>query len=182
MSVWVLQLWQRFPSFNLLEHIMGTERLGNTARVNTLFNKHFNECNPRFYTPDIFSPFIFQNCVYQWSTLLYNSLFLGSLNSKPMMVYLMLNNTLMGTHNAYLNVMMKGKLETLVLKFSKQTKPDNDRRIRWVIPGSTHRPKERTRFHRNSHSVFVFVATERSWGKLCGWHTEETSSTFLFIY
>ena len=58
------------------------------------------------------------------------SLLLGSLNSKPMTVYLMLNNTLMGTNNAYLNVRMKEASETLLLKFSKQTKHDNDSRIR----------------------------------------------------
>lgn len=87
-------------------------------------------------------PIHFLELVCQWNTLFQNSLFLGSLNSKAMMVYLMLNNTLTGMYNAYLNVMMKEILETLLLKFSKQMEHDNDRRIRWVIPGSAHGPKQ----------------------------------------
>lgn len=64
-------------------------------------------------------------------------------------------------HNAYLKVMMKGTVETPMLKFSKHMKTDYDRHIKRVIPGSTHRPKKNKISQEFSSSLYFCSHREK---------------------
>lgn len=87
----------------------------------------------------------------------------------------------MGTNEAYLNVRTKEVSETLLLNFSKQTKHDGDAGLGEELLVQ-HVCLNRTRLHKNSPPLFTFPATEKSLGKLGGWHSEKRPSAFLFIY
>lgn len=65
------------------------------------------------HTADILFPFIFQNLVYQWNTLLWEQSpsFLKSQAGDGVVDAQEPTRGLRGPHNAYLNVMMKGGLE-----------------------------------------------------------------------